>query len=73
MKNQYIVDRFEEEYVVCEDETKQMHDFKRCEFPENIKAGDVVIKKDHGFVIDEQMTDDRTKKIKSMMDSLWED
>ncbi|MDO5291155.1 MAG: DUF3006 domain-containing protein [bacterium] len=73
MKQVYIVDRFEEGYVVCEDEKKQMHDFKRDEFSDQIKAGDVVILTENGFIVDQEETARRAQKIKSLMDSLWED
>ncbi|MDO5518891.1 MAG: DUF3006 domain-containing protein [bacterium] len=73
MKQVYIVDRFEEDYVVCEDKVKQMHDFKRSEFPKDLKVGDVVILTDNRFIIDQEETASRAEKIKSLMDSLWED
>lgn len=73
MVNEYIVDRFEEQYAVLEDCNKQMYDVERSELPDNVKVGDVVIMTADGYRIDPEKTESRTNKIKTLMDSLWED
>ncbi|BBF44577.1 hypothetical protein lbkm_3290 [Lachnospiraceae bacterium KM106-2] len=69
---QYIVDRIEENFVVCEDDEKKMHDFEKERFPLNIKRGDIVILDGEHFTIDEEETKKRTQYIRSLMNDLWE-
>lgn len=42
----YIIDRFEGEYAVCEDEARQMHLLPRAQLPAGTREGD-------GIAIDE--------------------
>lgn len=69
---QYIVDRIEEDYVVCEDDHKQMHDFKKIVLPANVKEGDVIIEQDGRFEIDFDKTEERSRYIRSLMEELWD-
>ena len=67
-----IVDRFEEEYVVLEQEDKTTIDVERSKFPADIQAGDVVYLEDGRYLIDAEATIERAQKIQVMMDDLWE-
>ena len=67
-----IVDRFEEEYVVLEQEDKTTLDVERSKFPADIQAGDVVYLEGGRYLIDTEATIERAKKIQVMMDELWE-
>lgn len=69
----YIVDRIEGTLVVCEREDKTMIDLEKALFPKEIKAGDVVCLEDGRYRICIEETQNRTKKIQAMMNSLWED
>lgn len=69
----YIIDRFEGEFAVCEDETGAMHDFKKAQLPPNVAEGDVLQSKDGGFVIDANQTARRRADIKRKLESLWEE
>jgi len=51
----YIVDRIEENIVICENqETKKMEEFEKMNFSEEIKDGDVVILENNKFKIDKK-------------------
>lgn len=67
-----IVDHFEGEFVVIEIDgvTK---DFPRELVMDNVDAGDVVIFKQSQWRKDECATEARSKHIKALMDSVWED
>lgn len=69
----FIVDRFEENYAVCETEDKKMVNIHRSELPENAKEGDVLILlQDNKYFIDSESTRQRRERIKKKMNSLWE-
>lgn len=68
-----IVDRFEEDFVVCEVfDTQEFINIKKSLFPENIKEGDIVTFDNDIITIDLEETENTSERIKSKMDSLWE-
>ncbi len=69
----YIVDRIEGTFVVCEREDKSFVDLKKSLFPDNVKAGDVVYEEKGRYLINQKETEQRSKRISKLMDSLWED
>ncbi len=69
-----IIDRFEDnDIVVLELQDKSTVDLPRKEFPEGVKIGDVVYKENGFWKVDRKATKKREKKIKKLMDELWED
>ena len=56
----YIIDRFENEFAICEDENKKMIEIKKEDLPLNAKEGDVLNLTDGTFSIDSE----ETKKIR---------
>lgn len=67
----YIIDRIENEIVVCENqETKQMESFRKEQFPSDIKDGDVLILKDGKFEKDNQETLNKKEYIEDLMKKL---
>lgn len=67
----YIVDRIEENIVICENqETKKMEEFEKINFSEEIKDGDVVILENNKFKIDKKETEKRKKEINDLMKKL---
>ncbi len=67
----YIVDRIENNIVVCENQqTKKIEEFSKEQFPEKIKSGDVVILKDGKFEIREDETKNKKKYIDDLMKRL---
>ena len=67
----YIVDRFEEDFIVLEKETGGSIDIKRELLPD-AKRGDVLIEENGVFLIDEQETLERKKRIFEKMNKLFE-
>ena len=67
----YIIDRIENNMVICENqETKKMENFDKSMFPEQIKDGDVVIRENDTFRIDEEETENRKEYIENLMEKL---
>lgn len=67
-----IVDRFEGDIIVIEiDGVTQ--DIPRVIVDPGVKAGDCVLLIDGKWVMDEIETRSRVKKIKELMDNVWED
>ena len=67
----YIVDRIEENIVICENqETKKIEEFEKINFSEEIKDGDVVILENNKFKIDRKETDKRKEEINDLMKKL---
>lgn len=67
----YIIDRIENNMVICENqETKKMENFDKSMFPEQIKDGDVVIRENDTFRIDEEETENRKEYIEKLMKKL---
>lgn len=72
MKN-YIVDRFEGDYAVCENEDKSFINIERHKLPKETKEGDCLVEKEDGsFYIDIEATEDRKQHIRRKLDSLFE-
>ena len=67
----YIVDRFEEDFIVLEKETGGSIDIKRELLPD-AKIGDVLTEENGVFLIDEEETLERKKRISEKMNKLFE-
>ena len=67
----YIVDRFEEEYLVLEKETGETIDIPKEEIPDAQK-GDVVIFKNGKYTVDREETVARKKIIAEKLRKLFE-
>ena len=67
----YIVDRFQEDFVVLERETGGSIDIKRELLP-HVKRGDVLTEENGVFRIDEQETLERKTRIYEKMNKLFE-
>ncbi len=68
-----IVDRIEENFIVCEDESQSILELKNNEVIGSVKEGDVLVKgKDGKFFIDEELTIKRRKEIEDLMKGMWE-
>lgn len=67
------VDRFEGEMVIVELPDKQMISIKKDDLPPDISPGDKIFKEETGnWVIDKKKTEDEQKRIRNLMDSLFE-
>jgi hypothetical protein len=67
-----IVDRFEGEIVVIEIDGV-MQDFSKSIVEPSVQAGDSVNLIDGKWVTNKVETENRTKKIKELMNNIWED
>lgn len=67
----YIIDRFVDDYAVCEDENKQMVNIPIKELPANIKEGDCLIYENGVYTVDSNWADARKKRIRDKMDDIF--
>ena len=67
-----IVDRFEDEYAVCEDENKKMINIKISEIEGCVKEGDIISKVRGKYIVDENKSLNRKKYIEKLTKDLWE-
>lgn len=66
-----VIDRFEGNYAVCEDEDRNILEINRKEIPKTAKDGDVLIINQGVIEIDGQETLDRRKSIKELQEKLF--
>lgn len=69
----YIIDHFEENFAVCEDESGELIDIERKKIPNKAQEGDVLLLKNGKYVLDKKQTEKMRKEIEDLMDELWED
>lgn len=71
--NELVVDRIEENFIVCEDENQSILELKSEEVIGSVKEGDVLVKSKEGkFFADEELTIKRRKEIEDLMKGMWE-
>ena len=68
----FIIDRFEGDYAILEDENKNMLDILKSSLPDKVKEGDVLILKSNSYTIDQDETNKRKDQIQKLMNELWE-
>ena len=68
-----IIDRFEGEYVVCEDETGKVINIPKTDMPDEAKEGEVLSKSDSGYRIEKTETEAKREKIIEKMNRLFVD
>lgn len=67
-----IIDRFEEEYAVCEDKNKKILNINKSKIPKQAKEGDIIIYRDGRYILDKGKTLNRKKYIEELTKDLWE-
>ncbi|RCX22981.1 DUF3006 family protein [Fontibacillus phaseoli] len=67
-----IVEGFEGDICILEIEG-QRQDVSRQQVDDRVKAGDVVLWNGEQWIPDLELTEERTRKIKKLMDEVWED
>lgn len=67
-KLKVVIDRFEGEYALVEDENKNIINMPKCLLPENAKEGSVI-----KIELDEDETKRRNKDVKSLFDSIFKE
>lgn len=71
MKELFIVDRIESEYVILETYEGEMIDERKEKIKGNVKDGDCLIRKGNYFIIDEKATEKRKKDIEERIKGMW--
>lgn len=67
----YIIDRFEGDFAICEDENGNIVDIKKDKIPREAAEGDVLIIEDENIMIALLETEERKKQIKTLADELF--
>jgi hypothetical protein len=67
-----IIDRFEENFAVCEKEDKEMIKIEKSKLPLNSKEGDVLIINGENITFHEEETNARREIMRKHMGSLWD-
>lgn len=68
----YVIDRFECDFAVCEDEEGNMINIDKTTLPIEAKEGDVIIFDCNSVKIDKEETTKRRKRINELAENLWE-
>ena len=67
-----IIDRFEGNYAICEDEERNMFAIEILELPKGAKEGSVLKISDSVIInIDKNEMNNRREKIKKLQEDLW--
>lgn len=68
-----IVDRFEEDFAICEGEDQVMVNIEISMLPEGVMEGDVLLLQDDDtYIIDHDERLEIEDRIEKLMDDLWE-
>ena len=67
-----IIDRFEGNYAICENEELTMLEIEKNKLPESAKEGQVLIINGNNIIIDKVQTATRKKEIEESTKGLWE-
>ncbi|NLL72763.1 MAG: DUF3006 domain-containing protein [Clostridiales bacterium] len=69
----YIVDRFEGDYAICEDQHNIFVNIRKSNLPSDVKEGDCLIMKDDGsFALDIDESKARIQNISKKLKNLFE-
>lgn len=70
---QYIIDRFEEEFAVCENQRDgSMQNIRRALFPPEAQEGDAFTLEAGAVALDQAVTAQRRQRVDNAFDALWE-
>ncbi|WP_291579846.1 DUF3006 domain-containing protein [Clostridium sp. UBA6640] len=69
----FIIDRFEEEFAVCENEKGIMVNVSRNKLPKEAKEGDVLIIENENTYINVEETEKLRKEIEELTKDIWEE
>ncbi|MCI7085823.1 MAG: DUF3006 domain-containing protein [bacterium] len=67
----YIIDRFEGDTAVLEDENKEFLNVPKSILPENSNESDCLVFEDGKYIIDEETTKELKEEISDLMDELF--
>ena len=66
-----IIDRFEEEYAVCENEDMRMVNIPVMYLPKGVKEGDCIYLVNGKYIINNNETERLKKEIEKLTDNMW--
>lgn len=66
-----VIDRFEGDFAVCEDDSCKMHNIARSTIPKEAKEGDVIVVEGDNITIDEAETKKRKAEIEELTEDMW--
>jgi hypothetical protein len=69
----YIIDHFEENYAVCEDEKGNIIDIEKAKIPKKAQEGDVLITSNGKLKVDKKATNKLREEIEKLMEDVFED
>ncbi len=72
-KEEYVIDRIEEDYVVLEGLEGNIINIEKKYIADEAKEGDILYKKDNLYYIDNEATKLRKEEIDRLMKGLWEE
>lgn len=67
----YIIDRFEDNFAVCEDENQNFVDVEKAKLPKDAREGDIIIVNGDKITVDKESTKARKKEVQDLFDSLF--
>lgn len=67
-----VIDRFEENIVICEKDDRSIIKIERNKIPIHAKEGDVLWIDQDKIIVDEDETKRRKKEIEKIVGDLWE-
>lgn len=67
----YSIDRIEENIAVCEGDDGNVLKLKLDELPKGTREGDIIEKRENGFIIDADETQLRRKKMAKMQRNIF--
>lgn len=69
---EYIVDRIEDKYAVCENrKTGKIENIKLSDLPQEIKEGSYIIFKENKYYVSEDKEKEIKQRIEEKMNKLW--
>lgn len=71
-KEEFIVDRIEDEYLVLETSEGKRLDINNNKVVGEAKEGDILIKENNIYVLDIERTQKRRDSIRKLMKGMWE-
>lgn len=70
MNQEYIIDRFEGEFAICELPSGAHENYPIEQLPKGVKEGDLLIREGDRFVIDREKTEQRRRTISMLQRKL---
>lgn len=67
-----IIDRFEGDIAVLENDDGNMQNVSRALLPENACEGDILVYSEGVYIPDDRTTEQRRREILELQESLWE-